>query len=213
MNKYNQKAIQFLKAIKKLVKDKQRDNCDILFKTLDCISLKEDFHLGLKVAVHEGMGDESAFYTYKGDKDPYGKEEMPFIRMNEELSILSDLNVEKSEMGAWQVYLLYMSPTVLPVYWHGGYIVREYFFDIPDEGKTVIEPFHAVTPLMIPIEEIPKPTVTAEDDKFIVSCTYWNDWEGLVQETIRIKFQKNGSIRVLKPSRRIIRPYDCGILF
>lgn len=213
MNSYNKKGTEFLKAIKKLVKDEQKENCDILFKTLDSISLKEHVHLGLKVAVHEGMGDESSFYTFKGTEDPYkNKEILPFT-LESIPPFLPDLKVEKSEMGAWQVYLLYMSPTILPWFWHGGYIKREYFFNLPDTGKTKIEPFHAETPLMIPIDEIPEPTVTAEEDKFIVSCTYWNDWEGLVRETVRVKFLKSGNVKILKPHFKVLMPYHCGICF
>jgi len=212
-NAYNKKGSQFFKAIKKLVKNEQKENCDVLFKTLDRISLKEGVHLGLKVAVHEGMGDESSFYTFK-ENDDTNKDMAPHLFTLEPIpSFLPDLKVEKTEMGAWQVYLLYMSPTVLPWFWHGGYIKREYFFNLPDAGKTKIEPFHAESPLMIPINEIPEPTITAEDDKFIVSCTYWNDWEGLVRETVSIKFLKSGDVKILKPHFKVLRAYDCGICF
>lgn len=212
-NAYNKKGNQFLKAIKKLVKDEKKENCDILFKTLDCLSLKEGVHLGLKIAAHEGMGDESSFYTFKGTKDPHkDKEIIPFTLESIPL-FLPDLKVEKSEMGAWQVYLLYMSPTVLPVFWHGGYIKREYFFNLPDAKEAKLKPYLAETPLMIPIDEIPEPTVTVEEDKFIVSCTYWNDWEGLVRESVRVKFLKNGDVRILKPHFKVLQAYDCGICF
>ena len=116
-------------------------------------------------------------------------------------------------MGAWQVYLLYMSPTVLPWFWHGGYIKRDYFFNLPDTKQVKIVPFHAEEALMIPTDEIPEPTVTADENKFIVNCTYWNDWEGLVRETVRVKFLKSGKVKILKPHFKVLRPYNCGICF
>ena len=213
MNAYNKKGTQFLKAIKKLVKDEKKENCDVLFKSLDNISLKKNVHLGLKVAVHEGMGDRSSFYTYKGDKDPYGKEEQHPLNRLDIPDIFPNLNVEKSEMGAWQIYLLYMSPTVLPWFWHGGYIKRDYFFNLPDTKQVKIVPFHAEEALMIPTDEIPEPTVTADENKFIVNCTYWNDWEGLVRETVRVKFLKSGKVKILKPHFKVLIPYHCGICF
>ena len=89
---------------------------------LDQLSFKSKFPLGdnelkLHVASAEcySSGDESFFYI--GDFD------------NRDDKLYKRLLAEPSVEAAWQIYLLFTSSTVMPVFWHGGYIVRDYIFD------------------------------------------------------------------------------------
>ena len=206
MNAYNTKGKQFIGAINELVKDEGRENFDVLFETLNSISLKDGVHLGLKLASKRGLGDESCFYTVKNGVDPSRGKEPLFIN-----AVFPDLKVEKSEMGAWQAYLLFVSPTILPVFWHGGYICRDYFFDASDVDMFNQESYEDTPELSV--DEIPEPSVAVEDDKYVVSCAYWNDWEGLVRETVRVKFLKNGDVTILVPKQKVLKRYNCGICY
>lgn len=211
MNKFEQNGIDFIHKIDYLVKRKELKTKDSLFKVLNHIMLKKDCHLQLKVANQTGMGDESYFYTYHGEDDPFkgdlhyrGIEDTP-------TEIFNQLIVEPSEMGAWQAYLIFISPTVLPLYWHGGYIRREYFFD--RENFNEIIPIDAELPVKVTLDIIPQPTVVCEDNKAIVFCPYWNDWEGLVLESTPIIFKSDGSISFRRAKHKVLYKYYCNTCY
>ena len=65
MNSFERKGVEFLAIIKKMGRKKAMVTKDSLFEVLDHIRLKDGYHLGLKLAEENGMGDESFFYTYK----------------------------------------------------------------------------------------------------------------------------------------------------
>ena len=68
-------------------------------------------------------------------------------------------------------------------------------------------------PINLTLEQIPQPTVTMEDNKAIVTCPYWNYWEGLVLESLPIIFKADGSISFRKEKQKALYKYDCGIVF
>ena len=212
MNQYERNAIDFLAKNDYLVKRKDLKTKDSLFKVLDHIRLREGFHLGLKVAGRVGIGDESCFYCYYGKEDPIISGHLFSTNVHTLDAILfAGLDVEPSEMGAWQAYLLWMSPTVLPVFWHGGYIKRNYFFD--RENFKGITPIYGAMPVDVTLDKIPQPTVTMDDNKVVVSCPYWNEWEGLVLESMPIIFKPDGEIAFRRARHKVLYKYDCGICF
>lgn len=212
MNPYECNAIDFLAKIDYLAKRKDLKTKDSLFKVLVHIQLREGFHLGLKVAGKVGLGNESCFYSYYGKEDPI-MSGYPFSTHNHGLDdiLFAGLDVEMSEMGAWQAYLLWMSPTVLPVFWHGGYICREYFFD--RENFKGIIPTYGEMPVEVTLDQIPHPNVTIEGNKAIVTCPYWNEWEGLVLESMPIIFKGDGEIAFRRAKHKVLYKYNCGICY
>lgn len=46
-----------------------------------------------------------------------------------------------------------------------------------------------------------------------VYCCYWNDWEGLVREHVKIKFNPDGTASAGFPDHFTFYKYDCGVLF
>ncbi len=207
MNDYNKKGADFLAALQQLVADRQRSHCDSLFETLDKISMKGQRHLGLKMAGGAGMGDESAFYSFAGDKELTKTELMERAAQMDMAHLAKDLAVVPSKMGAWQLYLLTISPSLLPVFWHGGYIQRRYFFDLPNRKEYVdIEPMFEQA-FWIRAKKIPEPTVELVNGKYIVKCAYWNDRQGLMLQTFKCVFLKNGRLKLYKPTSRTIIKY------
>ena len=175
---------------------------DAAFWDLDSLSLEEGHHLGLRVAVQQGMGDESNFYVY--DKD--GKEDKDLLKY---------INVDETAMGAWQVYLLMTSPTLLPTFWHGGYIKRK--FILKEEDMREIEPLKHFELSGLTKQGWLYPSVEIEHDsgtlKANIHCCYWNDWKGLVREHSEIKIH-NGKVTSYKANDQfVVYKYDCGILF
>ena len=215
MNDLEQNGINFLNKIDYLAKRKDLKTKDSLFKVLDHIRLRDGYHLGLKLANSVGMGDESWFYCYEGNIDP-GKDAdstaHPHATLPLALQLFKGLKVQHTVMGAWQSYLLHVSQSMLPLFWHGGYGRREYFFDRESYKGTVI-PIHAEKAVILPIGKIPHPEVMIEEDKAIVSCPYWNDWEGLVLESVPITFKKNGIITFGREKHKVLKKFNCGICF
>ena len=205
MNEYEKKALEFVSKINKIVQGNSQDEIDSLFSVLDSLSLRPGYRLGLKLAGEVGIGDESWFYTYQEDKpiDSFSS------RVPESSVLFEGIIVEQSVMGAWQAYLLYISSTILPTFWHGGYIRREFFFDRENYKGITSHWAHGVN---IGLSKIPQPSVEMRDGKAVVSCPYWNDWRGLVLETVDIRFEPEETVR-LNPHAKVLYEYNCGICY
>ena len=205
MKVFEQKALEFVSKIDYIIQNNSQENIDSLFSVLNCLSLKQGYHLGLKLASEVGIGDESCFYTYQGD-DPTDSFS---CRVPDDRILCKDIIVEPSAMGAWQAYLLYISPTILPTFWHGGYIRREYFFD--RENYKGITSGWARGKVDIKLNQIPQPTIDMSGFAS-VTCPYWNDWEGLVQETVDVDICREGTI-LRRSQKKVLYKYDCGICY
>ena len=208
MNDYEKKALEFESRIDYIIQNNSQENIGSLFSVLDCLSLKQGYRLGLKLAGEVGIGDESWFYTYQGE-DPIDT----FSCRTPQSSVLfKDIIVEQSVMGAWQAYLLYISPTILPTFWHGGYIRREFFFDRKNYKGITSSWAERNGNVDIKLDQIPQPSVEMGEGKAVVSCPYWNDWRGLVLETVNVQFKSDGGV-VLIPHSKVLYEYNCGICY
>lgn len=113
-------------------------------------------------------------------------------------------------MGAWQAYLLYIAPTILPTFWHGGYIKREFFFD--RENYKGITLSWATGNVDVKLSQIPRSSVVMKEGMAIVSCPYWDDWRGLVLESVEVSFNADGTV-TLTPHAEVLYEYNCGICY
>lgn len=90
-----------------------------------CFRLSPGYKLGLKIAEPgDYLGDNSFFYIYEGNRNC------------KDWNVFDHLLVEKSEVGAWQAYLMYTSPRIMPAYWHGLYENSKFIF-IEDDLRDV----------------------------------------------------------------------------
>jgi hypothetical protein len=118
-------------------------------------------------------------------------------------------------MGAWQVYLLMTSPTLLPTFWHGGYIERR--FILKEKDLYEIEPLQCFALSDLTKQGFLYPSVEIDDNAgtrtaHIHSC-YWNDWKGIVREHFEIKMCNGKVTSYEEKDTFVIYKYDCGILF
>ena len=210
----------FLSAINRVVNDTNCRDKRELFNTLDKIILNKGLSLGLHLPDKIGMGDESWFYTYPEGHDPLENKDELKIRFEHQFSQKScydGLNIEPSAMGAWHAYLFYYSPTIMPVYWHGGYIKRIFIFSFatlhdviwrmnPEERSNVkgIEEFK--------VEDV-FPNVVYVDNRATVTCCFWNDWCGLIRETMIIEFGDDNLITISSVNYEVLIKYNCGICY
>lgn len=183
-----------------------------LFYRAKALSLKSGYKLGLHIAdeTTPDIGDESFFYIYD---DTEIEHNIYKSRIWSEETDTSLFNVVPTAMGAWQLYLLITSPTIMPVFWHGGYIVRDFIFSLEDLEN--IEPIKSLDFTTLNHDGLLLPNVRLDKDgkSADVYCCYWNDWEGLVREHVKIKFNSDGTASAESPDHFTIYKYDCGILF
>ena len=58
------------------------------------------------------------------------------------------------------------------------------------------------------------PKVDICDNKATVTCCYWNNWKGLVRETVDINFTANQGFDIIEDAKaEIIYSYDCGVWY
>lgn len=183
-----------------------------LFNYAKSLSLKDGYKLGLRLAdtKTDASGDESYFFVY--DKNDVAHE-LYKSKFNQNKFDASFFNVDNTEMGAWQLYLLMTSPTIMPVFGHGGYILRDFIFSLDDLKK--IKPIADKDFSILNVDGLLLPSVVMADDKNYadVYCCYWNDWKGLVREHVRIAFTQDGSAKISQSDEFVFYSYDCGICF
>ena len=182
----------------------ESERFDKIFEYLSADSLMDYSCLriteGAKLKVHKcqarGKGDNSALYVELPDG-------------TESFDVFSHISFDNSIAGAWAAYLLYCLPSYLPKFWHANYDKRRYFYtnedvkSIKTMRKSIDWSNHSfdVTP-----------AVYYDREKFLVSACYWNDWQGLVRETVRI-VMTNGKATCESIDQQVLYSYDCKILF
>lgn len=209
-NELSRIGLSFLSVLNKAVKDHSAKE---VFLFLDKLSFNDkvphtDSEVKLHVASNDvnSMGDESYFYI--GDN----------TNINNELH--KRLKADPSVEVAWQIYLLFTSSTVMPVFWHGGYIVRDYIFDEAtinniEAGFSGEKPLECFDLRGLSKANLLLPEVLLSTDGRIAEVynTYWNDWRGLVRDHVQILSLKNGRVKLTQMEPLILFEYDCGILF
>lgn len=208
-NIYSDKAIEYHHILTtSVIKTRDIKNKSEVFSRLSSLEMKSDYMLGLRIAQSSSnisaRGDESNFYAY----DQFG---------NEDTDILKYLKIVPSTMSAWQVYLLMTSPTVMPVWWHGGYIVRKFIFKESDINE--INQLQNLDLSALKDQELLYPSVLLDkidsSGKMTahVFCCYWNEWKGLVREHATIVFYGDSVVDFKQEDLNIFYSYDCGICF
>lgn len=209
-NELSKIGMSFHSVLKKAVMDHSTEE---VFRFLDKLSFNDKLpHIDSEIMLHvasgecDSMGDESYFYI--GDETNIDKE------------LHKRLKADPSVEAAWQIYLLFTSSTVMPVFWHGGYIVRDFILDeatinnIEDgfDGEKPLECFD-LRGLSKANLLLPEVLMSADGRTADVYCTYWNDWGGLMRDHVQILFLKSGKVKVTQLEPMILFEYDCGILF
>lgn len=186
-----------------LVKNPASFDPNEILKPLTSLSLLPGDKIGMYLASHEGMGDNSYFYTYNE-------------KTNEKSNDLEGIRIEHNANGIWQWYLLTNSRAYLPAFWHGGYSHRIfimtmkdclYINQLKDKDLRALDKTGLVNPSVV-IEEQTENRLVAS-----VYCCYWNEWEGLVREHVRYTLENNTLQSSETIGKLILHKYDCNILF
>lgn len=206
-NIYSDKAVEYHDVLRTSVtKTTSIKNKGEVFSRLSSIELIPGYSLGLRLANGNtsDIGDESNFYVYNDSGV-------------EDVKVLSYLKADPTPMSAWQVYLLMTSPTVMPVFWHGGYIIRKFIFtefDLSEINQLRNIDLSALKDqgLLFPSVKIDESNISNKITAHVFCC-YWNEWKGLVREHATIVFEGNVVVDFKQEDMNIFYPYDCGICF
>lgn len=162
--------------------------------------------LKIHFAQHVGRGDNSWFYIDTGHS----------TKALEKRLLIEKVDAAYSEMSAWQIYLLTTASTVLPAFWHGDYENRQYVFsksDISNLSGFYRENIFSKVDISNIADDI-LPGIELIGNIAKVRCCYWNDWKGLVRETVSINFNDKKNIRINKEiESEVLYKYNCGIRF
>ena len=224
IDRYIEVAKSFVIELDKIKETKNPLDYSYLLDTLNCIRFDSlTAQLRIRFAQHNGYGDKSWFYYYDGRNDKYITEYNKrmedvnaFIEyyMDEDIyNVFNHLKIELSEMGAWQAYLLAKATHFLPVYWHGGYSRRSLIFSKDDINKLPAYTIKRINNLVIPGNQDVSPSITIEGDTATVRCCYWNDWMGLVRETVKIDILDNKAYFLETPTTEVLYKFVCGIRY
>lgn len=145
------------------------------------------------------IGDESYFYIEdKGERD---------------YKVYKHLKAEPSAEAAWQLYLLNTAQSVMPVFWHGAYIVKDFIFDEATLNDYVPLECYDISGLSREHLLLPEVIMSPDGRTANVYCTYWNDWKGLVRDRLHITFLRNGKVKLTEIEPLCLFEYNCGICF
>lgn len=177
-----------------------KKNYSMIMKILHKLSLPKGAALLVEESKQQGIGDESKLFV----ETPEGAYDY---------SIWDYISVENSAEGAWNAYLLYNLKYVLPMFWHALYDRRYYLF-FPEFVDFVEclqkEATETLRAAMKPL--FTTPDVVEANGKFYVSCCYFTNFGGLIQETVEITIDNcKASFHLIE--QETLLSYDCGIRF
>jgi len=199
-NNYIRMYNDFVREIKEITTSFDCTDSKATIKSLPSLSLKGRRDLFIHVAEQTGTGDNSYFYV---DKDQRTE------------NLFNYLSVNNGLLGVWELYLLMSSSTIMPCFWHGAYNQRRFIFS--GEQLAQIDAFNGRDISLVDKNAELSPSATLVESPgnagatYEIKCCYWNDWNGLMRETVRITIDQ-GSVKSYEVVNDFpIYKYDCGM--
>ena len=116
------------------------------------------------------------------------------------------LQVEKSQMGAWQAYLIAKMWHYLPLIWHSGYSYRSNIY-----SKSSLGLKHARRHCVVTWNKV-APSIKHDVNQYLISVCYWSEFDGLIRENCSVSFD-NGIVAVTTLGSEVLYEYNCGVMF
>jgi hypothetical protein len=200
--------IRMGEALDKLVEDKDYDK---VFCLLDKIIVKDGLMTQIvpfnrEIISTMALGGNSSICIY----DSTGTK---LVSTNFDKDFWSYLQVEKSKMGAWQVYLLHNMWHYLPLWWHSNYARRSYVYSKSSkiELEGVLDDEESSFNQAITTNDV-TPSIKQEGDEFFISACYWTIHGGLYREKCVVKFHGD-KVTIKNIDSNVLFEYDCGLVY
>jgi hypothetical protein len=200
--------IRMGETLDKLVKDKDYDK---VFCLLDKIVVKDGLMTQIvpfnrEIISTMALGGNSSICIY----DSTGTK---LVSTNFDEDFWSYFQVEKSKMGAWQVYLLHNMWHYLPLWWHSNYARRSYVYSKSSkiELEGVLDDEESSFNQAITTNDV-TPSIKQEGDEFFISACYWTIHGGLYREKCVVKFHGD-KVTIKNIDSNVLFEYDCGLVY
>lgn len=172
--------------------------------------LKFDGEVKVYLAQEIGACDTSCFYV--GDSPKPERYQLPTSEKE-----FHAVKANISEEAAWEFVLLLSAPGVMPVFWHGGYDRREYIYCPADLDRIVVidddKPLFRAHDISNLKSAGLLPSVKMDGNIADVTFSYWNDWEGLIRNTIRVKWNGDRIASAEFINKEVLYKFKCDLLF
>ena len=123
-------------------------------------------------------------------------------------NIFNYINVEKSKMGVWQIYLLHTLWHTLPLNDHSNYSARKFIYSVKDIESLYIQEDNIRKKCLKSNVDI---HVVGLRDFYYVSCCYWCRFSGLSRVVCEIQIRDNKVININEVSRAVLVEYGRDI--
>lgn len=201
-----EKEQEFIEVARKIYRRIKLKKLRSAIECFTCVGLP--FNKTLQIRYYKELGD-----TYKSELQVKNLENnLP------DKSVFKHLWVEDSEMGAWQVFLLYTLWHVLPLSAAieedaRTYILgeKELFYDKDFELEEDLDQLYIGDKIpyrFVKNEEFFYPSVKKDGEYYRIQCLYWCEFEGLVREHLLIKIKDNYATQILDLESKVIYEYN-----
>ena len=160
-------------------------------------------------------------YANLDESDDYGDVSYLYFKSDQGCAydpngFFTHIQAECTTASAWYIYLLTSATYLLPTFWHGEYVRREYILCEQDlknirgfYGNRIFDRLD-ISPILESYDILPR--VELEGNIAYVTCCYWNNWKGLIREHKIIHFFPDGTVRIdEKGIEEMLYRYHCGI--
>jgi len=237
MNKYSEKAIEFIANIQKNVDllKKDMDNVNWLLKPLKHLTFPSNMTLGA-YCFGGGFGNNTELYFHNNDATTQYKSTdvyeptmliptrpkdfgWTFIHGTEPLSILNYIHSRGNDEAIWEAHLLERVEPFLPLYDHAGYMRFHYIFSVSDLMRV-----HDFTEEQIELFEkeynfdpvVEEKNIDSDDfhsNYWLITYYEWSAWGGLYKTMVKAQIRRGGNIVFSDVKHENIFKYDCGICY
>lgn len=200
--------IRIGEALDKLVEDKDYDK---VFCLLDKIIVKD----GLMTQIVPFNREIISTMALDGNSSIciYDSTGTKLVSTNFDEDFWSYFQVEKSKMGAWQVYLLHNMWHYLPLWWHSNYARRSYVYSKSSkiELEGVLDDEESSFNQAITTNDV-TPSIKQDGNEFFISACYWTIHGGLYREKCVVKFDGD-KVTIKNIDSNVLFEYDCGLVY